>query len=346
VPEGFYIDVGAYLPREDSVTLAFYERGWCGLNVEPNPEPYNQLRAERPRDINVKVALSDKPGVSTMNVFPGTGLSTLEPLVARERSWEGREPIPGMVEVETLGELWARHIPDSRDVHFLKVDVEGHERQVLLGNDWSTHRPWIVVVESTRPQSTEESHHEWEMILTEAGYLFVYGDGLNRFYLANEHQELRDRFRHPPNFFDNFVLAEVFQARSRALAAEAELAGIHASRSWRMTRALRVASRFRKSVRSHPSRLARGPVVAIKSRFSRALVRVMQIALARPRLRRISARVVGRFPRLEALLISLIQRELGAEGSPQDRVTYNIADLSPRAREIHVRLKNAIDRFQ
>lgn len=33
---GFYIDIGAAWPQVDSVTHAFYLKGWRGINVEPN----------------------------------------------------------------------------------------------------------------------------------------------------------------------------------------------------------------------------------------------------------------------------------------------------------------------
>ena len=32
---GFYVDVGANDPINDSVTQAFYEKGWRGINIEP-----------------------------------------------------------------------------------------------------------------------------------------------------------------------------------------------------------------------------------------------------------------------------------------------------------------------
>ena len=35
VESGFYIDVGAAHPDDYSVTRAFYDRGWSGINVEP-----------------------------------------------------------------------------------------------------------------------------------------------------------------------------------------------------------------------------------------------------------------------------------------------------------------------
>lgn len=37
IEKGFYIDVGAAWPDQDSVTKAFYEKGWLGVNIEPNP---------------------------------------------------------------------------------------------------------------------------------------------------------------------------------------------------------------------------------------------------------------------------------------------------------------------
>ena len=33
--DGSYIDIGALHPTIDSVTKAFYDRGWSGINIEP-----------------------------------------------------------------------------------------------------------------------------------------------------------------------------------------------------------------------------------------------------------------------------------------------------------------------
>jgi hypothetical protein len=41
--KGFYIDVGAHDPEVDSVTKAFYDRGWCGINIEPAEVPFRRL---------------------------------------------------------------------------------------------------------------------------------------------------------------------------------------------------------------------------------------------------------------------------------------------------------------
>ena len=61
VKNGFYVDVGAAHPDTNSVTRAFYDRGWSGINVEPTVELSLRLKAARPRDINVQIALGERP---------------------------------------------------------------------------------------------------------------------------------------------------------------------------------------------------------------------------------------------------------------------------------------------
>ena len=47
VGQGFYVDVGAFSPDEHSVTRAFYDLGWSGINIEPNPQRIAELKAKR-----------------------------------------------------------------------------------------------------------------------------------------------------------------------------------------------------------------------------------------------------------------------------------------------------------
>jgi hypothetical protein len=43
VEDGFYLDVGAQDPSYDSVTRAFYDRGWRGINIEPATGYFEKL---------------------------------------------------------------------------------------------------------------------------------------------------------------------------------------------------------------------------------------------------------------------------------------------------------------
>lgn len=220
VSNGFYIDVGAWSPDIDSVTRAFYENGWHGINIEPNPEFHAKLQDRRPRDINLKVAISETPGVSEMHFVENPGLSTLDPEIAKAHQATGWGVKSEIVEVVNLRKIWKEHIPPKQEVHLLKIDIEGLEEAAIRGNDWSQNRPWIVVIESTLPMSQVESHHTWEPILIESGYIFAYADGLNRFYVAREHIELLTYLKYPPNVFDKYITSAQHNAEMRATQAE------------------------------------------------------------------------------------------------------------------------------
>jgi FkbM family methyltransferase len=188
VTDGFYVDVGAYEPEQQSVTKAFYDRGWHGINIEPVPGCVARLQASRPRDINLALAASDKVGEILLHQLEGTGLSTVVERFAARGEARGFNRKSHTVETDTLERILDRHAP--ADIHFLKVDVEGAEASVLGGANFRRHRPWIVLVEATEPQTQTPSHAEWEPILLSAGYTFTLEDGLNRWYVADEHPEL------------------------------------------------------------------------------------------------------------------------------------------------------------
>lgn len=253
VDSGFYIDIGAAWPDQDSVTKAFYDHGWRGVNIEPNPALHRLLEEDRPTDTNLPVAIGIEDGSLTINVLQDTGLSTLDDSIAETHKTAGWKVERREVQVITLTRLWREYVPENQDVHFLKVDVEGFESAVLKGNNWTCNRPWIVVVEATLPRSQIESHAEWEPILLNADYLFAYADGLNRFYVAREHEALLPAFKYPPNVFDDFKLSSQQQAEEKAQQAEekaqraeekvqqalTQLDAVYASTSWRITAPLR-----------------------------------------------------------------------------------------------------------
>jgi len=227
---GFYIDIGAAHPDTDSVTRAFYDRGWHGINVEPSAEFHTRLSAARQRDINLLVAVGETADTVTFHDIVGTGLSTLDPIIASMHQDAGWPVSQRTVQQITLAELCREHV--ATEVHFLKIDVEGAERAVLAGADFGLCRPWVVLIEATRPLSQEPNYAEWEPILLAADYHFVWFDGLNRFYLAAERYDaLSEHFVLPPNVFDDFVRASdntavrgISEAQTRAAMLEQSLA--------------------------------------------------------------------------------------------------------------------------
>lgn len=381
IERGFYIDVGAAWPDEHSVTRAFYERGWRGINIEPNPVFHQQLQARRRRDINLKLAIGEREDTVTINFFDDTGLSTLDDTIAnqhREAGWSlDRQP----VQVTTLAEVWRQHVPAGQAVHFLKVDIEGLEEAALRGNDWQANRPWVVVVEATLPMSQTESYAAWEPILLAADYRFAYADGLNRFYVANEHAELLPAFAYPPNVFDGFVLAaqQQAEAQSRAAAeqirllqaqlestrkeleavhqsnhhhwqlAEAraqEIAALRSSTSWRITAPLRAVKQVSRTILT---------ATGIKLKAKLLLQHAALYVNRRPALRQKALSLLGRYPRLKARLQRVVSPVLHGTGTPTPapvsgpmpaKVNHDLAALSPRARQIYADLKSALAKRQ
>jgi FkbM family methyltransferase len=208
VQNGFYVDVGAQDPDADSVSRAFYDRGWSGINVEPVPFYAARLSEARPRDVNLRCVVSDTPGSQPLYVFDGTGLSTLSLEQAnRNRRKLGIEFRTEPTASRTLRDIFDEFRPEA--VHWLKIDVEGAEPDVLRSWNGSSILPWIIVVEATLPNEATEAHSSWQPILTDVGYVPAYFDGLNRFYVSGRHPELLPAFRTPPNVFDDFTLAAV-----------------------------------------------------------------------------------------------------------------------------------------
>jgi FkbM family methyltransferase len=205
---GFYVDVGANDPTESSVTRHFYDLGWNGINIEPGMI-FQKLSAGRPKDINLNLAVSNHSGTATFLENPiHHGLSTLSKEIPASTSDLWGERIERTVALAPLREILEKHAAD-KTIDFMSIDVEGHEKEVLEGNDWSRFRPRIVLLEATVPCTPIPSFESWEPILLSNGYLFAYFDGLNRFYVRIEDRERLGHLSVPVNHFDNFQLAEV-----------------------------------------------------------------------------------------------------------------------------------------
>jgi FkbM family methyltransferase len=193
-PAGFYIDVGASDPVELSVTKHFYDRGWQGINIEPGKEGYDRLCAARPRDCNLHLGLGECAGEFTYYALSDHSvLSTFCADQARRYREAGADIVEGRVPMSTLAQICADHVRGP--IHFMSIDVEGYERQVLLGADWTRWRPAVLLIEATEPNTTIPSHEPWEPLVLHAGYRFAYFDGQNRFYVRAENPELLEAFR-------------------------------------------------------------------------------------------------------------------------------------------------------
>lgn len=225
VKHGLYIDVGAQDPIHGSVTKAFYEIGWRGINVEPVARWFKAIVDDRPEDTNLQAVISDVVGEVDFFEIAETGLSTLERRIAKKHENEGHAVKRYAVRSRALDEIIEEYV--SGDIHFLKIDVEGAEGSVLNSISLDRYRPWILVVEATEPNSQVPAYADWEPDILDSGYLMVYADGLNRFYLAKERASLAQAFRLPPNYFDFFIPYSEWWAKCELEVRARQLDGLH-----------------------------------------------------------------------------------------------------------------------
>lgn len=217
VPKGTYIDLGAAHPIFENVTYALYLEGWRGVNVEPMSREIELLRTERPEDENVQAAVGQSPGTIVLYEAPleNRGATTSDKATVERYQAAGQNFGEFESTVVTLDSILSKY--SSGSVHIVKIDVEGLEKEVLLGANLPQHRPWVLVIEATKPNSQEDSSSEWESIVLEAGYTYTLFDGLNRFYVRNDLADVQKLLNKPANVFDNWKRYQETQSEEYAL---------------------------------------------------------------------------------------------------------------------------------
>jgi len=168
IERGCYLDIGAQDPELDSVSKAFYDAGWRGVHVEATPHYAAAIRTARPDEIVIQAAVSDEAGSISFFEIPETGLSTGRKDIAETHEGIGwttnRIDVPCVTLASVLTSM-AR-----RDIHWMKVDVEGMEANVLRSWGDCPIRPWVLVIESTFPNTQIRTQNEWIDLVIGRGY--------------------------------------------------------------------------------------------------------------------------------------------------------------------------------
>jgi len=222
IKNGFYVDVGANDPSFRSVTKAFYDMGWNGINIDPDPLCFEKIRKERDRDINLNIGIGRKEDELTFYQFDNyeregdTALSTLSKEVAdHHKSRYGMYYKELKVKVLPIKEVFKKYLDKDQEINFMNIDVEGWEHEVLLGMDFNKYRPKVFCIESSFPVVHTPTYLSWEYLLHNNEYEFVYFDGLNRFYLDKRYLSLKRFFDTPINVFDQFKTHYIVQLEDK-----------------------------------------------------------------------------------------------------------------------------------
>ena len=149
---GFYIDVGANYPIKISNTYLLYRKGWSGITIEPIPRLHERHKRLRPKDIQLRMAVSDTSGELTFFELYPSCLSTFNEQKALEAVKETGAIIKSRVPVTitTLAKVIENYAP-GQQIDLLSIDAEGFDYKVLQGVDWSKTRPRLIICEHIEP---------------------------------------------------------------------------------------------------------------------------------------------------------------------------------------------------
>lgn len=174
VINGFYVDIGAYHPKRFSNTFYFYKKGWSGINIDARPDCMRLFKEQRPRDINLEFAISNKKEKLTYYAFNEPALNGFSAKLSLERNKNENYKIIFKKEIKTrtLTEILDKFLPKGQHIDFMSIDIEGLDLNALKSNNWKKYVPSFILVEILK-DSIEE-------VLDDKIYNFI----LNKNYKA------------------------------------------------------------------------------------------------------------------------------------------------------------------
>ena len=139
---------GAHHPFALSNTYLLYQSGWRGINIDAMPGsmiPFNEHRAG---DINIEMGVSLHPGTLRFSMFTDPGLNGFlsDDMIQSHLNRGIRLIEQKNIECQPLNVILERVGP-LPPIDLLAVDTEGLDLEVIKSNDFSVHRPKLILVE-------------------------------------------------------------------------------------------------------------------------------------------------------------------------------------------------------
>lgn len=189
-----YCDIGANLPWKFSNTAKFYfskKKENIGVLVEPDPSLVKFLKLKRSKDIIVNKGIkSDKidndildffiMDTKTLNTFSKYEANYYESLGHKIKEIKH-------IKVININELLKKYFFE-KTLHFLSIDVEGLDFDILSSLDFHTFKPICICVETINfvKSGMAEKDSRIENLLISHGYFEYAFTGINSIFLDAE----------------------------------------------------------------------------------------------------------------------------------------------------------------
>ena len=147
---GFYLDCGAYHPRNMSLTARLRLFGWSGINIDADSRVIDVFNEQNNNSINVNVAISSEPGIVTLRRYEDPVINTIS-----------SEQIGHLDAIENQGGLLTQKLDDIeieckplsrildenhvKTIDFMNIDIEGVELDAIEGFPWAEIEPSVII---------------------------------------------------------------------------------------------------------------------------------------------------------------------------------------------------------
>ena len=133
---GFYVDVGCYHPVKGSLTNYLYSKGWTGINIDLSQVSVDLFNLTRPKDINVRAAISD---------FNGETEYYENGPINQQNSLDGKVGNKIKIKSYKINDLLDKYKIEKFD--YLNIDAEGHDFKAISNFNFSKYSPSLISIE-------------------------------------------------------------------------------------------------------------------------------------------------------------------------------------------------------
>ena len=142
---GFYLDIGAQHPISNNNTYILHKKGWDGINIDLDKKNIDLFKIARPNDFNLNYAVSNIEGESDLFFYhESSPINTLNKDVSNFQ--KARIKSISKIQTYTLNKI-LYDINFNKQIDYMNIDVEGHEKHVLDGFNIQKFKPKVISVE-------------------------------------------------------------------------------------------------------------------------------------------------------------------------------------------------------
>jgi FkbM family methyltransferase len=145
-----YLDIGANHPVKFNNTYKFYEYGFTGVCIEPDPVLHKHLASFRKKDVCLNIGISDSNAdAADFYIMDNNTLNTFSKEEAESLQKDKLASIQQIAKIPlyNINRVIEQYFKGEAPV-FINLDVEGLDEKIIRSLDFNKFRPYIFCIET------------------------------------------------------------------------------------------------------------------------------------------------------------------------------------------------------